>query len=275
MGLAAFVPSVGDDIRSDIETELLHIEQAFDVTILFAVESGSRAWGFPSPDSDYDVRFVYAHHTDWYLSIRPGRDVIERPISDVLDIAGWDIKKALGLLIKPNPVMFEWLSSPIRYVWKETLCERLVEFSRKPAHGKACFHHHLNLGMQQYDRHVASRQRIKLKTYFYVLRPALTLRWIRLNEDLVPPMNLQALAERLDLDPEALNLIGELIARKAGMEEGEEIGRIPALDSLVEAEFKWAKSATIRYEKRDLVEQANMLFREILDICDPHPSTTR
>lgn len=275
MGLPEFVPSVGIDIRRDIEAELHQIERAFDVTILFAVESGSRAWGFPSPDSDYDVRFVYAHRKDWYLSIRPGRDVIERPISDVLDIAGWDIRKALGLLIKPNPVMFEWLSSPIRYVWKEALCERLVEFSRKPAHGKACLHHHLNLGMQQYDRHVASRQRMKLKKYFYVLRPALTLRWIRLNEDLVPPMNLQALAERLDLDPKVLNLIGELIARKAGMEEGEEIDRIPALDRLIEAEFNWARGASLNYEKQDLVDEASRLFRDVLTICDRHRTAMR
>lgn len=116
----------------------------------------------------------------------------------------------------------------------------------------------------------AGPDRIKLKKYFYVLRPVLTLRWIRLNEDLVPPMNLQALAERLDLNPEALNLIGELIARKAGMEEGEEIDRIPALDRLIEAEFYWAKGASLNYEKQDLVEEANRLFRDVLTICDRH-----
>lgn len=101
----AIIPAM----RKAIDAELAQIEADEDVRIVFAVESGSRAWGFPSPDSDYDVRFIYARPVDWYLTIEPGRDVIERPISDELDVSGWDIRKALGLLIKPNPVMLEWL----------------------------------------------------------------------------------------------------------------------------------------------------------------------
>ncbi|MEM6906851.1 MAG: nucleotidyltransferase domain-containing protein, partial [Pseudomonadota bacterium] len=101
-------------MRAEIMAKLTGIERDFGVRILFAIESGSRAWGFPSPDSDYDVRFVYVHPTDWYLSLTPGRDVIELPIRDDLDIGGWDLRKALNLLLKPNPVMLEWLSSPIR-----------------------------------------------------------------------------------------------------------------------------------------------------------------
>lgn len=76
---------------------------------LIAVESGSRAWGFPSPDSDYDIRFIHIHPRDWYLSLQPGRDVIERPIIDNIDLNGWDLRKALGLLLKSNAVVSEWL----------------------------------------------------------------------------------------------------------------------------------------------------------------------
>ena len=116
--------------RKQILEKLRLIEQEHDVQILFAVESGSRAWGFPSPDSDYDARFVYARSVDWYLSIDPGRDVIELPIEGDLDINGWDIQKALGLLLKPNPVLLEWLSSPVRYHWNGKVCDQLISLSR-------------------------------------------------------------------------------------------------------------------------------------------------
>ena len=100
-----FNPSISDEMRGTIMKALKNIEYKGDLRILFAIESGSRAWGFPSPDSDYDVRFVYARPVDWYLTLAPGRDVYELPIDEVLDINGWDIKKALGLLLKPNPVI--------------------------------------------------------------------------------------------------------------------------------------------------------------------------
>lgn len=103
MTFPAFVPSIADPIRAEIMEKLTEIEAQFGVEILFAIESGSRAWGFPSPDSDYDVRFVYKHPRDWYLSLQPGRDVIELPISDDLDIAGWDLRKALNLLERFQP----------------------------------------------------------------------------------------------------------------------------------------------------------------------------
>ena len=82
---------------------------------MWACESGSRAWGFPSVNSDYDVRFVYLRRTEDYLRASPLRDVIEIPISDELDISGWDLPKALGLFRKSNPPLLEWLQSPIVY----------------------------------------------------------------------------------------------------------------------------------------------------------------
>ncbi len=189
MPLNPFLPSINDDVRSSIEQELIQIEADHDVKIIFAIESGSRAWGFPSPDSDYDVRFIYVHRLDWYLTIEPGRDVIERPISDELDISGCDIKKALELLLKPNPVMFEWHSSPIRYRWMKAECEKLILFSEKPAYSTACLYHYLHLGQRQFDLHLGRDKEIRLKKYFYVLRPALAIRWMRLRPNEIPPMN--------------------------------------------------------------------------------------
>ena len=88
-------------MRQEILQRLSDIEAKYDVKILLAVESGSRAWGFESKDSDYDVRFIYVHRKDWYLSLIEGRDVIEELDPDgVLDLAGWDLKKALLLMGK-------------------------------------------------------------------------------------------------------------------------------------------------------------------------------
>lgn len=107
--------TIAPAIRARIDTTLVDLEIRENIRILWAVESGSRAWGFPSPDSDYDVRFVYVRPLEWYLSLNPGRDVVELPIVDELDVAGWDLRKALRLLVKANPALLEWLSSPIVY----------------------------------------------------------------------------------------------------------------------------------------------------------------
>ena len=100
-----------------INQALDHVEADDDVAILLAVESASRAWGFPSSDSDYDVRFVYVRPPDWYLSIdlEARRDVIEYPLKDNIDLSGWDLRKALRLFRKSNPPLLEWLQCPIVY----------------------------------------------------------------------------------------------------------------------------------------------------------------
>jgi len=115
--------------RSTILGSLREIERAHNVTILYACESGSRAWGFASPDSDYDVRFVYVHRPAWYLTVDPGRDVIELPITDELDINGWELRKTLRLLRKSNGTLLEWLHSPIVYQRKEPWVEELKGFA--------------------------------------------------------------------------------------------------------------------------------------------------
>ena len=107
---------VSPDVRAHISSVLQEAAREHGVRILVAVESGSRAWGFGSPDSDYDVRFIYAHPPEWYLRLRDERDVIERPLdAQLVDLAGWDVRKALRLLLRSNPALYEWLCSPIVY----------------------------------------------------------------------------------------------------------------------------------------------------------------
>ena len=118
-----------------IKANLAEIEARENVRIVYACESGSRAWGFPSSDSDYDVRFIYLHPLEWYLSIVDKRDVIEDPITGQLDVNGWDLRKALQLFRKSNPPLFEWLNSPIVYLEKYSVASRrllLTEGMRLP-----------------------------------------------------------------------------------------------------------------------------------------------
>ncbi len=242
------------------------IESDESVRILFAVESGSRAWGFPSPDSDYDARFVYARTVDWYLSITPERDVIELPIEGDLDINGWDIQKALGLILKPNPVLLEWLSSPIRYIWNDDVCDLLTTFSKRIAHNRACLHHYVGLGEGNYARSIDGRDQVSLKKYFYVLRPAMAVRWVRMHPDTIPPMNFSELMKGVDLSTDLVELIEELLEKKARTKEMGEASRISALDDFVLAEFEQGKTLapTAAKPEYELDAEANKLFRGII-----------
>ena len=97
-------------MKDRIIEELKKIEEKENIQIIYAVESGSRAWGFAGTDSDYDVRFIYVHNLDYYLKLEDTRDVLEYPINDLLDISGWDISKTLKLAHSSNPSLYEWFN---------------------------------------------------------------------------------------------------------------------------------------------------------------------
>lgn len=263
MTLPEFEAQIDPAIRAEIADKLDGIEAAHGVRILFAVESGSRAWGFPSPDSDYDVRFVYVHPRDWYLALMPGRDVIELPISDDLDINGWDLRKALNLLLKPNPVLLEWLSSPVRYRWSDAACDGLAALAKTIAHQAACRHHYLRLGDGQWTRHIADRQRVNYKKYFYVLRPALALRWTRLRPE-QPPMNLQEMVSGLDLASPVVAEIARLLVLKSAAKETGDGPRIAAVDDLILGELEIARNEATRTVPEERRRDADRLFLDIL-----------
>lgn len=257
---------IDDNIAELIGVKLDAIERSENVKILFAVESGSRAWGFPSPDSDYDVRFVYVREPDWYLSIDERRDVIELPIEGDLDINGWDLKKALQLLIKPNPVLLEWLRSPIVYRADRAAMEQIAALGEKTAHQRPSSHHYLHLADSQYQRFITGEESVKLKKYFYALRPALALMWLRTNSGKAVPMNLAALRAGVALSDDVSVFLDALLEKKA---ETKELGagpRHPALDALIEQEIDRAKTGmdSLPPLSRDLMDEANTLFRALL-----------
>ena len=259
--------TIDSAVRAEIERRLTDLERAEDVRLLFAIESGSRAWGFPSPDSDYDVRFVYAHRRDWYLSLWTGRDVIERPIDGLYDINGWDLRKALTLLVKPNPVLHEWLVSPIRYRTHPASFAALQGLAEQVVNSRPAVHHYLNLGQGQWHRFIEGNDRVNLKKYFYVLRPALALRWLAENDGARVPMALGELRAGTALPPDVEHFLDDLVARKKAAKELGAGPRIPALDCFVQAEF--ARAAETKGPHRatpdGLHDAADRLFRQIVE----------
>ena len=258
--------NIPNDMRGLIDDRLTAIEQNERARILFAVESGSRAWGFPSPDSDYDVRFVYVRHTDWYLSIDQRRDVIELPIEGDLDINGWDLKKALYLLLKPNPVLLEWTRSPIIYRADHAAMRKIATLGEKVAHQRPSSHHYLHLAESQYRRFIADETRVPLKKYFYSLRPALALMWLRMNPNAPVPMNLGELRGGVSLPADVSGFLDELLEKKAVTKELGDGVRHEALDRLIENEIEMAKDSLsdLPAGDVDLIDEANVLFREIV-----------
>ena len=162
-------------MRRRIETVLDAVEQDEGVRILMAVESGSRAWGFPSRDSDWDVRFLYVRPLASYLSVEPPREGIERPIEAGLDLVGWDLRKALRLLTKSNAAMLEWLASPVVYRRDDAVATALAELAREAAHLPALAYHYDRLARGTWPEGEAGSASIRLKSLFYALRPALAL----------------------------------------------------------------------------------------------------
>jgi predicted nucleotidyltransferase len=237
-----FQSVVSDERQVAICERLSWIESEEGVRVLFAVESGSRAWGFPSPDSDYDVRFVYLRPVRSYLRLTPQPDVIELPIADDLDIAGWDLRKALALLVKPNAVLLEWLSSPIRYRWQPDIGAALIDLARRTLHVPACRHHYLRLAARQWDEHIAERTEVGRKKYFYVLRPALALRWLRLKPEAPPPMALSDLCAGAALPAHVASAIDLLVRQKREVRELGLGPRLAVLDELIEAEIVFAQT---------------------------------
>jgi uncharacterized protein len=247
-----------------IKNELNQIEEKENLRILFACESGSRAWGFPSRDSDYDVRFIYIRPLEWYLSIDDKKDTLEFPINDMLDISGWDIRKALKLFRSSNAVIYEWLQSPIIYKKETDFQEKMkMKFSDFFSF-RAGMHHYLSMAKTCYKEELQS-ERVKLKKYFYGLRPALACKWIAAKQE-VPPMEFPVLRQLIKENQELNQIIDQLLEQKLHGDEKDTIKKIPALNDFIETEIKAGEKFTLELEKtRGDTEELNALFLQLLN----------
>ncbi|WP_174730304.1 nucleotidyltransferase domain-containing protein [Mesobacillus harenae] len=260
-------------MKEHIIEVLKQIEKDYEVKILFACESGSRAWGFPSKDSDFDVRFIYIQKVDWYLSIDPKRDVIEiptrdslsRPVHELLDVSGWELTKALRLFRKSNPPLLEWMRSNIVYYKSYSTIEKMSQLASEvfvPASG---LYHYLNMAKGNF-RDYLQGQEVKVKKYFYVLRPILAARWIE-QFNTIPPIEFDILLDELLPEGELKEQVRTLLIRKKAGEELDLEPKIEIINQFLNKEIerieKYAKIAKVH--NADPTEQLNRLFRETLN----------
>lgn len=257
-------------MKETILRSLAKIEEDFDVKILYAVESGSRAWEFPSKDSDYDVRFIYVHKKEDYLTIDQmgigkKRDVIELPINDLLDITGWELTKALKLFRKSNPPLMEWLQSGIVYYEALSTVDKMKELSKEVFAPNSCLHHYLNMASNNFREYLQGDQ-VKIKKYFYVLRPVLAARWIeKYNE--FPPLEFPKLLEELLPEGELKSEIHTLLKRKISGDELDYEPKIDVINEFLNEEITRLReyASTLDVDLPDFTSKLDQLFRNTLE----------
>lgn len=230
-------------VRAEIMSRLERTEREEGVRIVMAVESGSRAWGFASPNSDFDVRFIYVRPADWYLAVdlEERRDVIEYPITDDIDLNGWDLRKALRLFWKSNPGFVEWIQSPITYIE----AGQFAETARKllPAI-YACengVHHYRSMARTNHRGYLQA-DRVPLKKYFYVLRPLLSVRWIE-RYGSAAPIEFGKLLHLIDGQTQLLSDIQALLDRKRDAPEMGLAEPVASIDTFIGEELKRLESS--------------------------------
>lgn len=234
------------DVVAQIKNKLAEIEYTENVSVIMAVESGSRAWGFASPDSDYDVRFIYVRRPEDYIRLNPVRDVIEWQLDDVYDVSGWDLQKALRLMHDSNPALHEWCSSPIVYMENE-LAAPFRQLAAECFLPKKALYHYLSMAKHNYNTYLTDNE-VRIKKYFYALRPVLAARWVADNGT-PPPMLFDDLV-REELQPDLLPVVEELVRVK---KETSELGmglKISALDAYIREQMELIQAAADKAENR-------------------------
>ena len=213
---------VDEYVRNIILNELKELEKKENIKILFAVESGSRAWGFESKDSDYDVRFVYVRPLEWYMSISKRKNTLEVMINEDLDFAGWDLNKAVELLAKSNPPLGEWLNSSIVYTEKDNIIAEFDKLFDKYLRENALVYHYLSMASKDMET-LREKREIKLKKYFYMLRSLLASKWVMLYHE-KPPILLSELLILVKNEAIQKEVAKLLEIKKAGNESTKIVG---------------------------------------------------
>lgn len=250
-------------MKEKIQEQLRRIEEAENIKILLAVESGSRAWGFASPDSDYDVRFIYIRRLEDYLRLDAIRDVIELPINDVLDINGWDLQKTLRLLHKSNPTLFEWFSSPIVYQ-KTEFADKFRDLMMHYFSSKKTLYHYVSMAEGNYREYLKG-DLVRAKKYFYVLRPVLACQWI-LDWGTPPPMLFSELL-KAELPVELIDVVNQLLELKMNSPEVKLIKRISEINEYLDESIPSIKRAVRLLEDSltpDWNELNQLFFQELM-----------
>ena len=257
------------DMEQVIREKLAEIENKENVRIIMAVESGSRAWEFASPDSDYDVRFVYVRKLEDYLKLDKTRDVIEWQLDDTLDISGWDLKKALQLMHESNPSIFEWCASLIVYRCSPAF-EELQEIRKEYYSKKKSLYHYWHMASSNYENYLQGEE-VRIKKYFYVIRPLLAAKWIA-DHGTQPPMLFSELLDA-ELPEELRAIVNELLDKKQKMPEMGLAPKIKELDCFIKKELETIRLAADQTETdRNTWDTLNRYFiKQVTERPVPNP----
>lgn len=235
-------PTLPDAIRTETLMRLGRLEVREEMLVLLAVESGSRAWGCPSPDSDYDVRFIYIRPLRDYVRLTPKRDVIEVPIADDWDINGWDLRKAVQLLVKGNATVTEWLSSPLVYREFGDVATKLGQLIEQEgsAHSMLLASHYYGLTKSCYKRDIFGHFEVKQKKYLYAIRGALSIQYIAAYNT-TPPITFRDLLWHRAIPNDVMGEVTRILDIKAISSEAQPGPRIKILDEFIEKSLVWAE----------------------------------
>lgn len=253
-------------MNEKIKRYLQELQEENGIDILLACETGSRAWGFPSPDSDYDVRFIYKHKTDWYVSLNESKDTLEMMFdNNEIDLSGWDLKKSLNLLWKSNAALLERIQSPIIYISNNEFVEGINDLAKGTYSKIATMHHYLNMAKNMFEE-VKGKESVKLKKLFYALRTSIACRWI-LEKEIMPPIVFQTMLGELNIDIKIKQRIYELIALKATKAESYVHTAESELNEFIEHIITRAEAeANALPPAKGNIEDLNVFFRKMLYI---------
>ena len=247
-----------DEIKNLINVKIKEIEEKENVKIIHAVESGSRAWGFESKDSDYDVRFIYVRSKEYYLKLESTKDVIDWELNEVLDINGWDLNKSLRLFYKSNATIFEWANSPVIYIttdeWRDIYKVTKNYFSIKSA-----MYQYYGTAKHNFYEYLQDND-VKYKKYFYVIRPLLACKWIE-KYCTPPPVLFNDLMDIID-NYDIKKIIIELLEIKKNMNEVGTGKRIDKLNDYIKRELEYYEEYIKNYheEKVKSWSELNKVF---------------
>jgi predicted nucleotidyltransferase len=256
-------------IPPGVRTEILHrihaAEEEHGVRVLLAVESGSRAWGFESPNSDYDARFIYVNSRDWYLSVslEEQRDVIEYPIADDIDLNGWDLRKALRLFSKSNPAFVEWIQSSIVYSETTRFASAVRQMLPTVYSCESGIYHYRSMAKTNYRGYLKAAL-VPLKKYFYVLRPLLSILWLE-RYGSPAPIEFHKLLHLIEGNQPLIGDINALLERKRAAPEMGLESPVRSIHAFVESELERLESmAPSTSQRGDVFPALNEVFRDTL-----------
>ncbi|WP_144394979.1 nucleotidyltransferase domain-containing protein [Pleionea sediminis] len=250
-------------IEQDILDNLKSLEQERSINILLAIESGSRAWGFPSQDSDYDVRIIYSHPVQHYLSVFDRKDTLEVPITNELDIAGWEIAKALKLMYAGNAVVHEWLNSPIIYQENSMASNILRNFSQTAFNPVKAFHHYLAMSAKKFD--LDGNESFSAKRLLYAYRTLLCALWVK-NYQTPPPMKFQDLMTDILHDrQDVFDALTIIITAKKEQTEKQPIDCPKLLIEYSRSQIKELKATQLQSYKAPKKEEFDTVFRTLIN----------